>query len=417
MAEYDVIVVGAGPAGSVAARDIAKAGFRVAQLEEHDGAGPPVHCSGLVTSRTLVAAGVREDSVIVNRISGALVHTPLGRVVEIGGDRTRALVIDRSAFDRALAEQVVASGATLMVNRRVTGIEVGDRNVMVRAGCNGQSTTLTADLVIGADGSHSTVARFLGFARPQESIAAIGGELQATPERGDMVEVFIDPGLAPGWFGWTIPSGRETVRVGIGAIARSRSPRQAFQDLTARNPRLSRARVLRLQGGLIPVAPPYRVSGRRAMLVGDAAGSVKPTSGGGIYTGILSAQLAAKTAIAALEQGDFSEQRLAQYGDAWTVRVRRELVLGQALRHLLMRLPPRHVDGLIGLLARPEFQSLARQHGDIDFPAQLFSKLLASRPVLRSLVALPPSSWARLAWLAFQWKRQAYRPTGSRRPV
>ncbi|MSP78646.1 MAG: NAD(P)/FAD-dependent oxidoreductase [Dehalococcoidia bacterium] len=196
-ADHHVVVVGAGPAGSVAARDIARHGWRVLLLEEHTVVGDPVHCSGLVTPRTLKAADLNED-LVVHRITGAIVHSPLGRQVTIGGDRERAFVLDRQRFDQALAEQAQKAGASLSLSSRFIGLEVSDDIARVTYDRGGASHTVTADLVVGADGSLSAVSRPLGLAKPAEAIAAIGGEVTGHALRDDLVEVFVDPERIPG---------------------------------------------------------------------------------------------------------------------------------------------------------------------------------------------------------------------------
>lgn len=404
--DADVLVVGAGPAGSVAARDIARHGFKVLLLEEHARVGSPVHCSGLVTPRTLEAAGVAERDVAVNRIRGAIVHSPLGRQVVVGGDRVRALVIDRRRFDERLAEQAQEAGATLLLDRRVSGLRISARAVEVVTEGSGATRALTAGMVIGADGAMSAVARSLGLAGQRETVVAIGGEVAASSLEPDLVEVFVEPELTRGWFGWLIPTGTAGVsRIGAGLGQRGSSPRRVLEPMMGRHAHLKGRTFLRLQGGLIPIAPPGRIVADRAMLVGDAAGGAKPTSGGGIYTGVLSARMAASAAVHALSQEVHSAEALQPYEVAWATRVRRELLLGQALRRLLMRLTPGQIDEMLGLLELPEFRKLVLANGDIDFPARLFSRLLCSRVVLRSLFALRPGAWAALLALAWRWRQ------------
>jgi flavin-dependent dehydrogenase len=229
--------------------------------------------------------------------------------------------------------------------------------------------------------------------------------------------VFVEPDLTPGWFGWLIPLGSNgTARIGIGSGARTHSPRRILGPLVERHAHLRGGKFLRLQGGLIPVDPPKRITANRGMLVGDAAGSVKPTSGGGIYTGIRSAQLAANTAASALESGRCNVEDLASYDLAWSAQIRRDLLLGKALRHLLMRLTPGQIDGMLGLLKAPELQAVALERGDIDFPAHLFTRLLGNRVVLRALVSLSPRAWAPLAALAWRWQRERSRLSAASQP-
>ena len=401
--DYDVAVVGAGPAGSVAAREIAAAGFRVLLLEEHPQVGEPVHCSGLVTPRTLEAAGVGEE-IVLNHIRGAIIHTPQGGQIILRDERVHALVIDLGL----LGQQAQEAGATLVTGARVVALQheehsVRRHGVRLELRCRGRTSYLEVPLVIGADGSRSQVAQSLGVPPPQEAVVAVGGEIAASALAQDMVEVFARPDLAPGWFAWTIPLSPGVARIGIGSDDRRHSPRRLLNGLVDDYPHLRGRPFLRLQGGVIPLVPPRRVVGKRAMLVGDAAGQVKPTSGGGIYTSIQCARLCAQTAVQALQQGDVGGDALASYERLWMRHLGAELFRGRTLRRLLAQLSPKEVEGLLQLFTLEEVQAIGYRYGDIDFPARLFQRLFRPEPLIHGLRALPLRLWPRLALLLLRW--------------
>ena len=400
---YDAAVVGAGPAGSTAARELAAAGFRVLLLEEHAEVGRPVHCAGLVTARTLEEAGVSDGGLVLNEIRGAIVHTPQGRQIAVGGDKTHALVIDRPLLDQRLSDRAQEAGAVLALGERVVGVERTGDGVRLSLTHGRTRRVLEASIVIGADGSRSTVAESIGASGPQERILAAGGEIAGGGLASDMVEVFVHPDLAPGWFGWLIPVGDGVARIGTGSAVRGASPRRLLDGLMGRHAHLRDARYLRLQGGVIPVEPVRRVASAGVMLAGDAAGQVKPTSGGGIYTSILGGKLSASVAVEALTRGDVGGDALAAYQRLWMDRVGADLLLGAMLRRLLMRLTPAEVEAFMGLFTLEEVQSTAMAHGDIDFPTRLFARLFRPRIVLRGLQAMPPRLWPRMAWLLASW--------------
>lgn len=316
--DFDVAVVGAGPAGSVSAREIAAAGYTVLLLKEHDVVGQPVHCSGLITPRTLEATGLGND-IVLNRIKGAVVFTPEGNRITVGGNRIHALVVDRARMDEGLARQAQEAGADLALGSRLTGMQVNADGVRLtlQSGPNRREQTIDVRLVIGADGSHSTVAKTMGTGSVEETIVAVGGKIAMQPQSEDMVEVYVQPDLAPGWFGWTIPLGADVSRIGIGSDERGRNPRRLLEGLMERHEHLRGSTILRLQGGVIPVAPLRQIAEPRAMLVGDAAGQVKPTSGGGTHTSILSAKICADVAVEALEHGLVGEEAAARYRTEW----------------------------------------------------------------------------------------------------
>ena len=318
---YDVVVVGAGPVGSAVARDTARAGLQVLLLEEHREIGRPLQCSGFVTPRTLDEVGEGAETLVMNSVKGAIVHGPAGTKLALGGDRVRAMVLDRVGLDRLMAEGAERAGARLQLATRLVGIERvnGHLELMLSQGPGARRSTLEGSLLVGADGRNSTVARWMGLPRPPLIPAvSIDGELAGHPQ--DMTQVFVGNRVAPGWFAWTIPLGEGRVRIGMGCDPSHTplKPRQLLDDLLAHFPEeFQGLRPLSFSGGFITLyqrrEPPVPTTMDHAMVVGDAAGQVKPTSGGGIYTGLLAARHAAGTAIAALERGDLSSAALAPY--------------------------------------------------------------------------------------------------------
>jgi digeranylgeranylglycerophospholipid reductase len=146
--DCDVAVVGAGPAGSRTARNLARAGLRVRLLEEHRRVGVPSHCSGLISPRTLKEAEIGEDA-IIHRITGAFVHTSNGGEVALGGGQTRAVAIDRVRWDETLAQQAQNSGAEF-VRARLTNASRENSHVRLHTQTDGRDSSFTARVVVGA---------------------------------------------------------------------------------------------------------------------------------------------------------------------------------------------------------------------------------------------------------------------------
>ncbi|MFQ5860106.1 MAG: geranylgeranyl reductase family protein [Dehalococcoidia bacterium] len=388
--DYDVAVVGAGPAGSATARDIAAAGFRVLLLEEHQQVGVPLHCSGFVTPRVLQLAGL-DSEVVVNTVKGALVHAPGGKTLLLGGDKTRALVLDRVLFDQRLAEAAQVQGTKLSLGSQLVGIERQNAHVELRVQRTGREHRLSTRLLIGADGVRSRVASWLGQPRG-ETVWALGIEARLPGHPVDMAQVYVGNHLAPGWFGWTIPLSTDRVRIGIGSISGSplngnHKPRWLLERLVAHFPSHFRGlEVLGHSGGFIPLYSRVKSYAANVLLVGDAARQVKPTSGGGIYPALLAARYAAETSLLALQREDLSESMLAHYERRWRKRLGRELEQAQRLRNIYARLGNRHLDLLCSVLSSPLLQGVIRRYGDIDFQSKVFSALVKVAPVLRPLV-------------------------------
>jgi geranylgeranyl reductase family protein len=391
--DCDVAVIGAGPAGSRTARDLASAGLRVRLIEEHRAVGVPSHCSGLISPRTLREAALPGDPAI-HHVTGAFVHTQAGTTVSLGGSETTAVAIDRIKWDQALADQAQQAGTDL-VRARMIGAERVNSHVRLALQTDGRDSAVTARMVIGADGTHSRVARTLGLPRPAEYAYNLGIEGRFRyPEasgswRDDYVHVFVGRDLAPGWFGWIIPTGADNVRVGIGSN-NGIKPIQCYRRLASAHPGLfAGIEPVRMYGGTIPLTFAPKTYADNVLLVGDAAGQVKPFSGGGIYTSLVAARHAAGTTLRAFETGDFSAPALSGYERGWKREIGRELRKSWRLRNFGLGLTDAQVERIVTALRGPQLQATAARYADIDYPSKVLLRLARSGPAA-----------ATLAWIA-----------------
>jgi digeranylgeranylglycerophospholipid reductase len=324
---------------------------------------------------------------VASRLTGAYVHTASGGELAVGGGDTRALTIDRLRLDELLCEQAQAAGAHLL---RARMVHAQRQNGGVRLHCqrDGRNLQLSARLVVGADGAHSRVARSLGLSGPRERVYCLGVEGRLRVPREDFVHVFVGRKLAPGWFGWIIPTGDGQARVGIGCD-RSDKPIRCYRRLVDSFPHLFRdIQMSRMYGGTIPLDFAPRSYADDVLLVGDAAGQVKPFSGGGIYTGLVSARHAASAAVSALAADDTSAGSLRHYERAWKSEIGRELAQSLRIRRFGLALSDGDVDRLVASLGHEGLQPLITRHGDIDYPSRVLLRLARSLPALWPLVRL-----------------------------
>lgn len=370
-------------------------------LEEHRTVGVPSHCSGLISLRALRESEIGEDA-IMHRVTGAFVHTQSGSEVALGGVQTRAVAIDRVAWDRTLAEQAQAAGAEL-VRARVVNVARENSHAALRTQTDGRDSAVTARLVVGADGTHSRVRRTLGMGAPREYAYNLGIEGRLKPgspsgaRRDDFVHVFVGRDMAPGWFGWIIPTGDGMVRAGIGSNNRVK-PIDCYRRLTQAFPELFEGiEPCRMYGGTIPLEFAPRSYGDNVLLAGDAAGQVKPFSGGGIYTSLVAARHAAETVAQALEADDVSARRLAAYEKGWKREIGRELVRSLRIRRFGLSLSEHEVERVVRALRSDGLQSLAARYGDIDYPSRVLLRIARSAPALAMLawitVRKPAATW------------------------
>jgi geranylgeranyl reductase family protein len=374
-AEFDVIVVGAGPAGSVTAEALAWASLRVALLEEHPRVGLPNQCSGLLSPRTLELAGVAEEVMGGVRFSSARVWSPGGKTLWLRSESVQAIAVDRARFDQILARRAAAAGATLLLGTQAYRFEQSERDVRVDARTGTGELRLRASLLVGADGARSQVARWMGREHKCEIIPAIKADVAFRSCSTDSIEIFVGNDVAPGWFGWVVPVGDGTARIGIGAVG-TETPRHCFGTFLALvRQKFGHFAVREVKRVVLPLGPGCDFVADRVMLVGAAAQQTKPTTGGGIYFGMRAARLAAATAVEAVRYGDCSRRALAEYEQAWRRLDGRELAYERWLRQGFRCLSDKDFDLLIELLGEPYAQDLIARLGDVDFPSRLFTPL------------------------------------------
>ncbi len=321
MPDVDVLVVGAGPAGAVAAWHAKQAapGLDVVLLERDRAVGAPVRCAEGVGD-----AGLREfanpDGAdwVSRRITDVIFQAPDDTEVVLA-DCGLGWILDRTRFDAFLAAQAAAEGATVLVGAEATAMaRNGDQRWHVRVKERGRDDVYRARVVIGADGVETMVGRWAGLdtrvpARDMESCAQY--VLQGIDFNPDAIYLQFSNAIAPGGYAWIFPKGVGIANVGLGVVALQSDGRNARQYLddwvTRRFPGSTRT------GYTVVHTTIKKTYADGVLVAGDAAHMINPLSGGGITNAMKAGRLAGKTAAAAICAGDTSERRLAAYHHAW----------------------------------------------------------------------------------------------------
>ena len=386
---YDVAVIGGGPIGGYAAKEFASGEHTVALLEEHKEIGMPLKCAGLVTSKVFEVLNFTERNIVVNRIKGAHIHSPLGNVLTIGGDRIHALAIDRVRFDKEIIKTAKDSGTDLFLGSKITSFQKKKNKIDLTTS---QEEELTCNLLIGADGPYSKTRDIFNLSQPTEMLKGIGAELTNVDLDPDFVEIFIGNDIAPGFFAWIIPTNRQGTTARVGLCTRPDAPhhpKHYFSNLFTYKHALSfleGSHIFKKIGGVIPVGTLKKTYASNMMLVGDAAAQVKPSSGGGIYTGLLCSNHCTSVGLDALKKNDFSQNTLRRYHKLWTSDIGRELYLGMKFRSIFKRLSDRQLDKYIQKFQNPKITKTISEYGDIDYPSKLVKPLLKNAPSLLKLI-------------------------------
>jgi digeranylgeranylglycerophospholipid reductase len=325
MPNVDVLVVGAGPAGAVAALEARRSAptLDVVLLERDRAVGAPVRCAEGVGD-----AGLRE---FAEPVGATWVARKITRVIFLAPDDTEVKVaerdvgwiLDRTRFDAFLAGQAGAAGAELLVGTEASGmVREPDGRWAVSVRGPGGPATYRARVVIGADGVETMVGRWAGLdtrvpARDMESCAQY--VVQGIDFDPDAIYLQFGKDIAPGGYAWLFPKAEGVANVGLGVVALKADGRNARQYLDSwiahRYPQ--GARTGYTVGGVIVHTTIKQTYGDGVLVAGDAAHMINPLSGGGIVNAMKAGRLAGRTAAAAICAGDTSARRLARYHDAW----------------------------------------------------------------------------------------------------
>ncbi|HXD74267.1 MAG TPA: NAD(P)/FAD-dependent oxidoreductase [Vicinamibacterales bacterium] len=380
MPDFDVLVVGGGPAGLYAAERLARRGVTTLLCEEHDLVGDPVHCTGVLATESFDLLGLPREATL-NSLTVARFVSPSGIAITHATPSPLAAVIDRGMFDRALATRAQSAGAELRLRTRVSVIENGPAAVRAQVG----DEWVSARLLLLACGANYTFQRRVGLGLPRDYLHSAQRELPAASP-GD-VELHFGRDVAPDGFAWAVPVVRPSgtfVRIGV---MTSRDPVGCYSRMLERV-----ADRLGVEGcpqpprqKILPLGAIDRTYADRTLVVGDAAGMVKPTTGGGIHYSIWSAALAADVAIDALSADRLDAAALASYERQWRDRLGEEFAEQRSLRDLVTRLNDQEIDSLFELARTDGVMPIVRKTAQFNHHRHLIRALLRHPPARKIL--------------------------------
>ena len=307
---YDVAVIGGGPCGAMAAEELAQKGHSVVLVDPDNKIKP---CGGAIPSRALADFAIPETQ-LVARANAARIIAPSGRTVDMTiGDIGYVGLVDRARFDPYLRQRAADAGAERLTGKLDDIREATDGLLdltIARTTEDAGNVQFRARRVIGADGANSAVRRMMFPASKKPPYVFAYHEIVESPEganpeifRADRCDVIYDGRISPDFYGWVFPHGGQT-SIGTGTAVKGHNIREATTALKLAAG-LGNCRVIRREGAPLPLKPMRRWdNGRNTLLAGDAAGTVAPSSGEGIYYAMLCGRLSAEAAHQSLLAGN-----------------------------------------------------------------------------------------------------------------
>ena len=374
----DVIVIGGGPGGLCTARQLARNGFDVALMEEHHAIGSPVHCTGVLSWDAYTEFDLPRTA-ILNHLNTVRFYSPSGQTFSYTHDRPEAVVIDRAVFDEALGLEVEAAGVAMIHGRRVRSINTGSKAVTVRLE---SGETFDARACVLACGANYTLHRSLGLGRPALFLGSAQAELSAGREGNGDVELHFSSQIAPKGFAWAVPvrrGDRNYVRVGLMCESHAPDRFRNFASSIADRWGISRTSEINPLRKILPLGPIARTYAERLLVVGDAAGLVKPTTGGGIYYSIVSAAIAAEVLTESLNSNELGSEALEEYQRRWRRQLGAELEMQLLFRTRAHDLLDSDIEDLFALVRSDGILPLVRNTAKFNHHRKLIMALFRHR--------------------------------------
>lgn len=319
MEAFDVVVVGGGPAGSMAALTAADRGLSVLMVERDSVVGSPVRCAEGVDDKGLREFFEPDPAWISATIKGYSLIAPDSTVVDMNTNGYEGYILERLVFDRMISEKAAAHGASVMTGTEavaMSGFSDGRRTVTLAA--NGNSWDVSAKIVVAADGLESRAARWAGLkthCTPHNMETAAQYMLSGVDVDDTVFQLYFTPEFAPGGYAWMFPKSNQTANVGLGIsgdFSKDKSPIAYLDDFCARYfP--GAAVVGKTVGGIPCTGGIKKIIADGLMVAGDSAHMANPITGGGIINALIAGKLAGEVAEKALANGAADESALGDY--------------------------------------------------------------------------------------------------------
>ena len=390
----DVIVVGAGPAGNNAALSLASQGYGVTVIDSRENIGDKL-CTGLIGEECFRRYPI-DPALVYRDINSARLVAPSSEVVRFETPDPVARVVNRVAYVSSFADKAREAGAEYLLGRRVVRVEQQEGRVAVVTddGASGQNRMEARALVLAA-GFGSQLSAQLGLGKPSDFVVGIQAEVET--DGVDEVEVYLGRNVAPGFFAWLVPTRPGYALAGL--LVRQNATERFARFISARvaEGKIKEPAAKPASWG-IPLRPLGKTFTDRVLVVGDAAGQVKPTTGGGIFYSLIASEIAAGALDQALRENNLSANRLGTYQKEWKTLLSKELEVGYSARRMFEFLGDRQISSLIHQAGKNGFIAELARSPDVSFDwhSSMIGKIMG-HPKLGGALRLVNPLLARMA--------------------
>ncbi len=364
--KYDVVVIGAGPGGSLAAKTSAENGLSVLLVEKRQEIGAPVRCAEGIGKKDLERFVEVKKKFIAAEVVGAKIYAPDGTEItlaeEMAGNEV-GYVLERKIFDRHLAKLAAKAGADVIVKTTAIGMKRTKDGVRVRLRRMGEEFEVECKIVIGADGVESRVGKWAGIdttLKLDEIESCVQYLMTGIDFDPEYCHFWFGNKIAPGGYVWLFPKGNGSANVGIGVMPSmaERHPKAYLDEFVEE--RYQNGKIVEVVAGAVPVKGEIETAvADNVMLVGDAARHADPITGGGIANAMKAGYYAGLVAAEAVRKGDCSAKTLRKYDDLWKKDFGRELAKKRKIQQKLLKMDDETLNKIMHTLAKCKLEEIS----------------------------------------------------------
>ncbi len=358
----DICVIGAGVVGLALAKEMAKRGMEVEVCDmKRKISDNADKASGILSKKGLDSTGINYNNAIVNALDGAVIHSK-NEELRIKAKETKAFILDRAALSEICKKEAEAEGVKISLGRKIDKKEIKELQKEYK-------------VIVGADGAVSTVANAFNFPNISDYILTYKAKCTVKQVKDkNVVDLYFDNNITNCFFGWVAPHSDSIIEIGVGVDSKFKKNSKNTFDKFIENPDISNIigenEIINGQGSLIPINTREKTVIKNVLLVGDAAGQVKATTGGGIIFGIK----CAKTAADAIWENITYGKDLRIYETEWRRKFGADLYIHKLIHNYYSLLGNNQMDMLLKTIKVLKGEKFFSKYGDMDSPKEMIKK-------------------------------------------